>query len=453
MEFIAALILFLVLTTLGVAFRKKRVDSATLQDWANIFTVSSVISVVIVGTLAGIGYLIKVVPSDVIRPSPQIIITPTITPQKPTETSIPSNTSTGTPIATLTPVLTSTSIQIIEVPSDIPGASIQPSMSITSLLDVETKKRDVYSIQLHAGQTVYLTANANKAIALYYAKPEFETFELSDGVQLTGAGGELQSSFIAAISGTYYIMVKPFDNGIKYELSVNVDTPSISQVTDDVPGTSIDSGAVITSVVDIETKKRDVYSIKLNAGQTVYLTAKANKGVALYYAKPGFDSFVASDGVQLTGAGGDLTTSFVSATSGIYHIMVKAFDNGIKYELSVRVDNSSISQVLDDVPGTRIESGIVSSSVLDQETKKRDVYSILLNAGQTVYLIAKSNKAIALYYGKPGFATFLASDGVQLTGAGGELNTSFVAATSGTYYIMIKAFDNGIKYELQVIVR
>ena len=54
MEITAAIVLFFVLTSVVVAFRKKKVDSNTLQDWANIVTVASVISVILVGAIVGV---------------------------------------------------------------------------------------------------------------------------------------------------------------------------------------------------------------------------------------------------------------------------------------------------------------------------------------------------------------------------------------------------------------
>jgi hypothetical protein len=62
MEITAGIVLFIVLTVFVVAFKKRRVDSNTLQDWANIVTVSSVISAGIVGLIVGISYLIKPAP-------------------------------------------------------------------------------------------------------------------------------------------------------------------------------------------------------------------------------------------------------------------------------------------------------------------------------------------------------------------------------------------------------
>ena len=59
MEAIEAIILFLVLTIIGVAYSRNRVDSATLQDWANIVTVSSGISLIIVGAIFGILFLVN----------------------------------------------------------------------------------------------------------------------------------------------------------------------------------------------------------------------------------------------------------------------------------------------------------------------------------------------------------------------------------------------------------
>lgn len=82
MEITAAIVLFLVLTILVVAYRRKKVDPTTLQDLANLVTVSSVISAIVVGAIMGIGYLINTTPP--IKP-------------KPTVTLIPISTTTSTP--------------------------------------------------------------------------------------------------------------------------------------------------------------------------------------------------------------------------------------------------------------------------------------------------------------------------------------------------------------------
>ena len=72
MEFTAAVVLFFVLTILFVAFKRRKVDRNTIQDWANLVTVSSVISIVIVGLILGISYLIKQLS---LTPSPSIVPT------------------------------------------------------------------------------------------------------------------------------------------------------------------------------------------------------------------------------------------------------------------------------------------------------------------------------------------------------------------------------------------
>ncbi len=105
MEITAAIVLFFVVTIFVVALRRKKVDSNTLQDWANIVTVSSVISAGIVAVIFGIRYLMNPVQSAL----PQTTTTPTV--NQPTEASVVTAqtdsillpTSTWTPIPSLTP--------------------------------------------------------------------------------------------------------------------------------------------------------------------------------------------------------------------------------------------------------------------------------------------------------------------------------------------------------------
>ena len=194
---------------------------------------------------------------------------------------------------------------------------------------------------------------------------------------------------------------------------------------------------------------------KLTAGQTVYITIKSNKSFHLHYANPGFSTFEASNGITLaTYQSGNVRQSFVATTSGIYFIMLETNNYGIRYEISIQPEGTTVTQVLDDVPGTPLEPGITISSTLDKETKPRDVYSVQLTAGQTVYITIKSNKSFHLHYANPGFSTFDASNGITLaTYQSGDVRQSFVAATSGIYFIMLKANNYGIKYEIKVIVK
>jgi len=273
----------------------------------------------------------------------------------PIETSTQISRMTAPPVANQTPISTENAIEtnsdgnlstatsetFIAVASDIPGTPIKEGITYKSVVDADIKPRDVYSVELIAGQTVYVTMKTNGGwVWMNYANPGFPTFEKSDGNYLSGMGNDYKASFTAAVSGTYYIAVIPRDTGILYTISITIGNADIIEVVNDVPGTPIQAGIPYKSVVDAEIKPRDVYSVELTAGQTVYVTMKTNGGwVWMNYANPGFPTFEKSDGNYLSGMGNDYKASFTAAVSGTYYIAVIPKGTGTLYTIFITITN------------------------------------------------------------------------------------------------------------------
>ena len=105
-----------------------------------------------------------------------------------------------------------------------------------------------------------------------------------------------------------------------------------------VPGTPLPLGDSIRSVVDRNTKKRDVYAVSLSAGQEVRLSvvALANGGFRAVLVNPGARDLdgAYTKGFEETMYEGNKKV-FTPAVSGTYSLVFEANQTGQAYTFSL----------------------------------------------------------------------------------------------------------------------
>ncbi len=113
-----------------------------------------------------------------------------------------------------------------KVASDIPGTLVAPPATITSVIDVNSKPRDVYAIELQAGDTLKIVTTWLMEIDVL--NPGSESFDSGSIVQVCYGGCWSKNfSFVAAVSGTYYLGMVTVpnmngQNGLKYTMSLSI---------------------------------------------------------------------------------------------------------------------------------------------------------------------------------------------------------------------------------------
>ena len=203
----------------------------------------------------------------------------------------------------------------------------------------------------------------------------------------------------------------------------------------------------VSSVVDVNTKLRDIYALELTAGQEVRFTVDDfSSSLRFFLAYPGSSSFVNDDTTMAFSAsrfGGPWRRSFVPATSDTYHFEVKATTGEQTYTLSVTPTGNTFGDgsVANDVPGTPLALDITVSSVVDVNTKLRDIYALELTAGQEVrFTVDDFSSSLRFFLAHPGSSSFVNDDTTMAFSTsrfGGPWRRSFVPAASGTYYFEV----------------
>lgn len=108
--------------------------------------------------------------------------------------------------------------------SDVPGVPLTFGVPVQSVLDRE-KRRDVYSIALLAGQTMnvsVVSANATLVVEVLYpgAVSMDGEYEVAVDWRVGGSSDPLNEPFLAAVDGTYYIVVWATTNSQSYTITV-----------------------------------------------------------------------------------------------------------------------------------------------------------------------------------------------------------------------------------------
>lgn len=161
---------------------------------------------------------------------------PTTPSETPIHTPVPEQASvTPTPLASPplepieSPTATSTTTQASpleqsssgEIASDVPGTPLQVDVPVSSVVDRDTKPRDIYSINLAARDVIRVTTEASNGIYIRIVMPGALTIDDGDKDSLCVNSKECAANFNVATSGTYYVEVRTDYNGVAYTLHVD----------------------------------------------------------------------------------------------------------------------------------------------------------------------------------------------------------------------------------------
>jgi DNA-binding CsgD family transcriptional regulator len=115
----------------------------------------------------------------------------------------------------------------------------------------------------------------------------------------------------------------------------------VGQVASDTPGTPLQLGQAVTSVIDRDTRPVDVYSVQLQAGQSVRFRIQCNQHCNLSLWNPN------TIDVRSTAVGADVFTVtsnsnregfkvYTAAVDGTYPVSIRAYRSGDRYIASVQ---------------------------------------------------------------------------------------------------------------------
>lgn len=232
-----------------------------------------------------------------------------------------------------------TTLQPSPVAQDVPGTVLQAGSSVSSVLDNDIKPRDIYAMDLLAGQTLRITASSSRNISIYIHKTGAVSINNSRYVELCNYQTACNNTFLIPVAGTYYIQILARDSGLQYSLAASVEaTLQPQQVEDDVPGTPVEFGTSIVSVLDNDVKPRDVYAITLTTGQTLRVTVASSKNVSVLLHKIGTTSVINSASETLCNYVTGCTNTFLAPADGIYYLQILARDSGLQYTVSISVE-------------------------------------------------------------------------------------------------------------------
>jgi hypothetical protein len=110
--------------------------------------------------------------------------------------------------------------------------------------------------------------------------------------------------------------------------------------------------------------------------------------------------------------------------------------------------------IASDIPGTKLALGASQNSILDENTKPRDVYAIELTAGQeVVFVLSGESQDISVVLANPGAESFSARKYTKAFGvdyADSGWSQTFLPGVSGTYYLAVGTSQSSQPYTLLV---
>ncbi len=234
---------------------------------------------------------------------------------------------------------TETTLQPPQIANNVPGTPLQIGSSVTSVLDDEIHQRDVFAIDLVAGQTLRITTSSSKNITVYLHKVGTISIDNSQYITMCDYTSACTNTYLVPVSGTYYINVRARDDGLQYTLKADAETTlQPPQIANNVPGTPLQIGSSVTSVLDDEIHQRDVFAIDLVAGQTLRINVSSSKNITVFIHKVGTTTVENSDYEILCDYTMGCTNTFLIPVTGIYFIQVRARDDGLQYTLSIAVE-------------------------------------------------------------------------------------------------------------------
>jgi len=233
------------------------------------------------------------------------------------------------------------------------------------------------------------------------------------------------------------------------------------KVESTLPGTSLQPGSVITTVIDDHTKPRDVYALSVQAGQRLQVTVTATSW-SYSVALGALGAIPTSPSEVLCTSMSTCTKTIPIAATGTYLLVVQAFGPGVRYTLHTAALPLAVGQdtvnlagkVANDVPGTSLAPGTTVTSVIDVAAKRRDVYAVSLAAGQTLQVDTDANRwdysVLLLPPGTTSVQQVSAVQGTLLCSTASSCHKTAPIATSGTYLLMVEASGPGVQYILWV---
>ncbi len=350
------------------------------------------------------------------------------------------------------------------VAGEIPGTKLSVGRSVVSVVDSSTKRRDVYAIDLTAGQEIRFTCESTSGLLNYsFYNPGSRSIETKQVSLIFGenSSGRWARDFIPAVSGTYYLAIQSGSSEQRYTLAVSATGNNVAgNVASEIPGTKLSVGSPITSVVDYNTKKRDVYAIDLVAGQEMRFTGEAVSGsltFVLYNPDARIIETKQASSVFSESGSGKWTRDFTPAVSGTYYLAIQPGSSEQRYTLAVSVTGNSVTgNVVSEIPGTKLNVGGSITSVVDYNTKKRDVYAIDLVAGQEVrFTVVPMGGSMSFLLGSPASRSFEANQVTKLfsDGSSSKWVYDYTPTATGIFYLSISASGSGQTYSLSVVRR
>ena len=159
-------------------------------------------------------------PTNTARPPSAITIPLTNTARPPTATTVPPTNTARPPTATTmspTNVSRSSTIQLSpcaegnmigRVANDIPGTKVCLGETVSSVLDEPMRHRDVYAIDLTAGEEVRFTLTSDHGTLYFHlynlGSKSIESQSYSEAIS-DGTSSKWVKEFIPAVSGTYFV--------------------------------------------------------------------------------------------------------------------------------------------------------------------------------------------------------------------------------------------------------
>jgi len=233
------------------------------------------------------------------------------------------------------------------------------------------------------------------------------------------------------------------------------------KVESTLPGTSLQPGSVITTVIDDHTKPRDVYALSVQAGQRLQVTVTATSW-SYSVALGALGALPTSPSEILCTSMSTCTKTIPIAATGTYLLVVQAFGPGVRYTLHTAALPLMVGQdtvnlagkVANDVLGTSLAPGTTVTSVIDVAAKRRDVYAVTLAAGQTLQVDTDANRwdysVLLLPPGTTSVQPVSAVQGTLLCSTASSCHKTAPIATSGTYLLVVEASGPGVQYTLRV---
>jgi thermitase len=333
---------------------------------------------------------------------------------------------------------------------DIPGV-IAPQSPIVGTLDRTTDVNDVFQLDLVAGSrlSAVLTGGSGTSFDLYLYAPGATSIAATAPIAHSDNASypDTITRFEVPVTGRYYLDVRALSGSGTYTLSYGVVGTGADA---EIPGVALPASPT-SGTLDAASDPDDVFSVSLTAGQSLAVTMTANAGTDFdaYLFGPGgtsirTDTPVAS-AMRLTYPE---TFSYVAPLDGVYYLDLRAYSGSGHYDLAYSVASvvSDPSRRLPGVPFTTSPT----HGTLSAATDTVDVYSILLNAGQTID-IDLSGPATAdydLYLLGPG-STSINTGWVDWSiGPSSEESITYAATSNGTRYIVCRAWSGEGAYTL-----